>query len=988
MSAQYDLARPAKQVYPMDTTRLHMASKTASYLPPKSNLGTSSTRGLLESASLPQTSWLSDAGDFELPSSLAFPSSSRMQSRHTPSPIPSPSRTLHPSRSFTASSSHKSSGMSSDRDASGHLDIKRLMSKPARQTPSGSVSLLSDSERSLDASSSRMFSHPPLSRSATASREKMSLHVNTTGLRSSSAPRPSPPGTRSSSGSRPGHASSPERRPAIGDGQPGKPRNVLRRRTSARSNPSTPSAAVTHARAATDDSLPPSRSLSTRHQQAYLRDDMPFSAYYSTRPTNSPSTSAPRPSTSPRTKVTSPKPPRSPQVASGLTPAGAVALAYKQQEQRREELAETAAFNDAYQPPSTPLAASAPNPPSNLDLEDEENEEGSGPYYTVFGSSSGRLVAVGSPEDQDWHYDPRAHAPLNGKPVGTRSLSRKVSGPFKRVTGSIRRERDHRDLGELSREVREEHRHADVFDGTYGRSSPSNAQMKVHRKPITLDTSLDGRNSPRDSPTTKFSPANKGSPSPQEDGRASRSSRLKGKDREDEMSPGGKWWKLMKRISTGGLREKYQHDPAPPPVPALPQYISPAPGRTTMDITTSRDAQGHEVSENGVLLRKFMQSRASMSGVRPSLSAPSKASSGGSSRPSTSTGTVGRPSTGNTTKSRASISGHRPSTATRSSSPGSSDLALSGFSKDHRTPSTHSSISSMGEEIPPVPKNVGRYIVPPSELSRMTKSREDVSTSQSKSSHSKTPRTPARSHTAPADTVLSTKDGSSPEDRSTPSLPLPPPRRAATTGSATSPLAPTFNVEDTINNLMPPQPAGPPPLTEFGMKEPPPRPKRSSRRALPPTNVEVPARSQSVSATTAQSLATRHSPPQVRVDIDLIRRPSIGAMSYASTAKQVSTGSSNSPASGLSPHSNSPGSALSQSNSPSSAVSKRSPLTFRELDSPRQRLTEKEKADKWEDLLARSARAGGTLHIGESQLMSESTDVSGDDSFFNGSDSD
>ena len=669
-------------------------------------------------------------------------------------------------------------------------------------------------------------------------------------------------------------------------------------------------------------------------------------------------------------------------MSSGLTPAGAVALAYKQQEQRREELAETATFDDAYRPPSTPIAASAPNLSSHLDLADEGDEEGSGPYYTVFGSSSGRLVAVGSPEDQDWHYDPRLHAPLNGKPLGARSLSRKVSGPFKRVTGSIRRERDHRDLAEPSREER---RPADAFDGTHGRNSPPQAQTKVQRKPITLDTTLDGRNSPKDSPTARLSPANNGSPSPQEDGRASRSSRLKGKDREDEMSPGGKWWKLVKRISSGGLREKYQHDPAPPPVPALPQHVAPAPSRTTMDISTSRDVQGQDVSENGVLLRRFMQSRASMSGVRPTLSTPSKASSG-SSRPSTSTGTVGRPSTGNTTKSRASISGHRPSTATRSSSPGSSDLASSGFFKDHRTASTRSSISSMGEEIPPVPKNVGQYIVSPSELTRITKSPEGVSSPPAKSSHSKTSRTANRSHTAPVE-VVPPQDASSPEDHLVASLPLPP-RRAATTGSAISPLAPSFSVEDTVNNLMPPQPAGPPPLTEFGMKEPPPRPKRSSRRAQPPPNVEVPSRSQSMSATTAQSPATPRGPPQVRVDVNLIRRPSVGAMSYASTAKQVSTGSSNSPASALSPHSNSPGSALSQSTSPSSAVSKRSPLTFRELDSPRQKLTEKEKADKWEDLLARSARAGGTLHLGESQLLSESADVNGDESFFDGSDSD
>lgn len=47
-------------------------------------------------------------------------------------------------------------------------------------------------------------------------------------------------------------------------------------------------------------------------------------------------------------------------------------------------------------------------------------------------------------------------------------------------------------------------------------------------------------------------------------------------------------------------------------------------------------------------------------------------------------------------------------------------------------------------------------------------------------------------------------------------------------------------------------------------------------------------------------------------------------------------------------------------------------MTFRELSAPRKPpLTEKEKADIWEDLLARSEQAGGTLHIGVSELMSD-----------------
>jgi hypothetical protein len=41
-------------------------------------------------------------------------------------------------------------------------------------------------------------------------------------------------------------------------------------------------------------------------------------------------------------------------------------------------------------------------------------------------------------------------------------------------------------------------------------------------------------------------------------------------------------------------------------------------------------------------------------------------------------------------------------------------------------------------------------------------------------------------------------------------------------------------------------------------------------------------------------------------------------------------------------------------------------MTFRELGSSeeKQQLTEQEKADRWDDLLERSARAGGTLHLG------------------------
>ncbi|KAH9893286.1 hypothetical protein C8Q73DRAFT_526382 [Cubamyces lactineus] len=979
MSTQYDLPRPASHLPPLDNARLHMTSKPSSYRA-TAHMEQRSTgparRVPVASTSLPQASWLSDVAEFSplppsqnflgvsapgadsllssgslsdsgsptrspyrarsreyLPSSSssmsAYPSGSGSPSRH--SPIPPPSRTLHTSRSFSATSPLKSPAFS-DRDASGHLDFKRLMSKPAKSA-SSMVSLPSDSERSASASSSRFPSssrrpsvsasasipHLPLSRSANPSREKMSLHVNTSGVRSAAA--------AAASASHQTQRPSPERRPGTSDGQSAKqPRNVLRRRPSSRSNPGTPTA--TSFQVPKVDS-PPVRSAPANPK---ARADHPTRSS-STRPSTSP---AKRAATLPR-KMSLSTPPRGEQFPAGLTPAGAVALAYKQQEQRREELAETASFNDAYKPSSTFSKDPTSLPMRHMDVDipaDEAEGEGGEPYYTVFGSSTGRVVAVGSPNDDDWHFtgwETRASVATGHKP-GSRSLSRKVSGSFKRVAESMKREKEVRDPLARTRGL-DDWRPYDGSRTTNGRDSPS--RSKSAPKTLPLDMKLDGRSSPRGSPVAKSSSSPKGSCSPQEDGRSSRASKSKSKDQSGEQSPGGIFSKLMKRISsTGGLREKYHHsDEPPPPVPALPQNIARIPAsRTTMEISHAH-AHGEEVSENGVLLRRFMQSRSSMSGVRPSVSSP-KASSPSSSRPST--GTAGRPSTGNTSKSRGSL-GQRPSTTTRSSSPVSSEMASSGFANP--TASTRSSFSSLGEEIPPVPKNVGQYILPPGELSRMTKTAADGSVSTPPNKRTRA----SRSHSAPTDEP----QHGSPDDLPVPSLPLPP-RRATHEGTASSPLSSSFGGDDAYN---------PPPLAEFGMKEPPPRPKRSARRAAAPAHVELPPRSQSMSASIPRSPVTPRGPPTVRVDVNLARRPSTGALSYASTARQVSA-------------------TTTSSNSPSSAASsKRSPLMFRELESPRQKLSEQEKAAKWEDLLERSARAGGTLHIGESGLLSEFPDT-------------
>ncbi|PIL25226.1 hypothetical protein GSI_13115 [Ganoderma sinense ZZ0214-1] len=1032
MPTQCNIARPANRVYhePIDTAQRNMAHQTPSYRPAPTQSNQSPSRRVpadFTSQSLPQSLWLSDVAEFSTsPPSLSRPfpgfgqslragsissgslsdsgqSSSRPLQRppsrdyllsaspsrsvtlsisgshprhHTPSPVPS-FHTLHSSRSFGAVSPHRNSVSSVH--AGGHLDLKRLMSKPAMQTSTTSTSLMHDSERSLGGPSSSRVDHsryltdgaisrPPPSRSAHASRERPPLNVNTVGSRSSSAPRH-------------GYTSSPERKEPSGDSQTGRAsRNVLRRRPSARSNPSTPT--VSNFRPATEQTFsPPARSASIKQPDSgipFISSPIPLVTSPNTRDLQAP--------TPPRTKTISS--PSIPHVPAGLTPAGAVALAYKQQEQRREELAETASFNEAYQPSSINMVK--PAHPERQASSGAESGEGTGrPYYTVFGGESGRLVAVGGPED-DWHYrlESRASMSPNAKPSpspGARSLTRKVSGSLKKVAGSIKRgEREQRELPASSGDEWK------PYDGskpapTRDPSTSSQSRLvsrtpsKASLKPINLDTAPDGKR--EFSPSAKLSPAAKSSPSPREGSRPFPLSKAgKGRAHEhEEDAASSKWWKLMKRISTGGLREKYTASDAPPPVPALPANLKTVPvGRKTMDISSGR-GNGEEVNENGVLLQRFMRSRSSLSGVRPSLSPSSKTPpSGGSPRTSTANGSSARSPAAAAIKGRASTSGHRPSIATRSSSPGSSDMATSSMSNHNPTSSTRSSFSSYGEEIPPVPKPVGQYIISPSELSLMTKSSENVRSASLPAQQRPHLRTRSRSQTAPSEDPSFEIVHSSFEDSRFPSLPLPP--RRATTGATGSPVSTSFNMDDALKGGTPSQAAIPPPLGEFGLNEPPPRPRRSARRGAPP-NVEVPSRSQSMSTAMPPTPQTPRGPPQMRVDMNLLRRPSTGALSYTASRQPSAT-------SATSPHPPPPVSA--SASAPTSAVSQqRSPLTYRGMESPRRVLTEKEKADKWEDLLERSARAGGTLHLGqaESRLMSDDSaahehEVREDESFF------
>ncbi|EGN95327.1 hypothetical protein SERLA73DRAFT_187630 [Serpula lacrymans var. lacrymans S7.3] len=293
-----------------------------------------------------------------------------------------------------------------------------------------------------------------------------------------------------------------------------------------------------------------------------------------------------------------------------------------------------------------------------------------------------------------------------------------------------------------------------------------------------------------------------------------------------------------------------------------------------------------------------------------------------------------------------SFGGPRQSITTRSSSPISSDIASSKFF--NRSQSVRSSTSSYGYEIPPLPHFADQHILSPKELHQFDNIDEAVASPTPKPRKS----VPRRSMSGPADHPASARSEHQP-------LPYPPRRMGSNEKDSTSPLSrpasppiPSFSTTDPINAFSPKsakdgdkRPVLSLPLPEFG-QSPPPRPTRSSLR---------PGRNQVRSPSTPSPSSHKTAEDEDESTGLNRNRASSGAHSNASTTKQR-------------PRSNSFGSTPRKTEqSPA-----RSPLTFRELSTPRRApLSDKEKADKWDDLLERSARAGGTLHLGGGDLMSD-----------------
>ena len=584
------------------------------------------------------------------------------------------------------------------------------------------------------------------------------------------------------------------------------------------------------------------------------------------------------------------------------------------------------------------------------------------PYYTVFGSASGRIVAVGSPEDSNWntydhgYWDSNILGPRNAISTGLadndkgkskeslgRSLSRKLSGRLKKqgghAVGTPDREDGSREERIVSRSSMQERRK----EGSTARRDEDEEEKRMRmRNRRSLRLSID-----------KFSDvvgkefderlmipprlAKNGDGSLAEVRDVEDVTRLSKATRTDGGSPGpggSRFWKLIRRISAGTLKDKYHDTEPPPPVPALPRDLQ------NLHLSRSNDSSLTCQRQMPASVCSSPSPRTPVTTIPPK-SRPLPSSPPGSNQP-------------------------RQSTTTRSSSPVSSDVASSKFF--HRNHSAHSSTSSFAEDhnpppLPSKPPQFAQHIIDPSELSKTAE----------EGTRSPTRTQPPRNIPIPSQRMDDDWSIVRSPSVELPSLPLPPPRRPAVNlnsfgGKVTeldrpeSPTIPSFSTNDAVNafpsrrlsatlsarSRNSPSSTHSPSSSTIAQSSssptslpPPPRPLRSKQRPPPPIVVidDIPA--------------GRKSESHARVQHN---RRSSGGLSSASTARPFRRRSSSIGGTISSHQSISP---------PGSAVD--TMFTFRELDDSagpkRYALTEQEKAEKWDDLMERSARAGGTLHL-------------------------
>lgn len=657
-----------------------------------------------------------------------------------------------------------------------------------------------------------------------------------------------------------------------------------------------------------------------------------------------------------------------------LTPAGAVVAAYKEQEMRRKFSKDSVLANA-----------------DRLSYTRDSCGEIGGVYYTVFGSS-GEVATVGKPEDPN-RSNPDLTTCVSTKP---KDVSRKPSlGPLGRLSRkSSTKAKKNGFMSESEsgheRVTRDEQVRRSSFQGRRSTSVPAK-----HRRKKSLGIPVEDPDV-----ATVWDPQSQTASTP--------SKSATGFVDEPSPSAGGKIWKLMKRLSTGGLRDKYQAQEATPPVPALPEGVfqtppksrpktqSVPPSPNDSKLQTSRYVRGRSSFGDAALMNRNTSIRGFPSPV-PSSQPPASGSGKNPSR-------------------------RRQSVNTRPPSPVSSDIPPF----KHWQKSRSSSVSTL-DVVPPLPGRIlSERILSPSELSKLE---QDQARAELPS-----PPSTVDSHYSPAastpnhhgNTIIITRNPSfrglpmqaGSEDSETDgmsasefaALPTPPRHHYrpnphavyqqsngsnSVVGSvSTSPTIPMFSTQDVVNrfhsakggatgisrSLTSPSTPQSPTMSsdEFGLVslvQPPPRPRRSDRRKPLVVDQLITTRASS----DRDGSHRRKAPPSISESLP--RERTLGLSSGPDGGEGGSYGTfGNSQSKGLVEFVK-----TSRDSSPSPedltfspSIHSRSPLRFREVGSEegggkdRKVLTEKEKADRWHDLLERSDRAGGTIHIGNAKLPSDS----------------
>lgn len=618
---------------------------------------------------------------------------------------------------------------------------------------------------------------------------------------------------------------------------------------------------------------------------------------------------------------------------SELTPAKEVVMAYKQKERQTHEK-ETAIPTRITEDENNLVQDTAESQRMIQSVQLKEERDPT-PYYTVLGSASGRVVAVGGPEDawsefslgsgfttsllsglghHSYNRPSTASAAERLKKIDGfgKTLNRKVSGRFRKTSqpNEVLRDEPSRLPSRIS--LQERRVHHDMGH------SPAEGDILPR---LSLDK-YPGRPGPKSSGSQSvpgsFPMSDLGIAHESKDSGLLHNQPRSRKSEPGSKESGNKIWKLMKRISTGALRESSGFVPGmAPPVPALPEHVRP---------NGPRSIDGYGREEN------LVTSRPSTSNTRiPKVAMP----------PSPLSPVAPAPS-------QASASTQRPSTATASSSPVSSDVASSKFF--HRSHSQRSSTSSLGEEIarPPIP-TIPQHIVSPSELRRLEL---DFDAEAKHKTGIKPPKLvtsfQATNHATSSDDWMIVQ---SPQDEPLSLGPFrrhqrrpPPPDEHG----RVSPIIPEFSTAEPINTFTSRKataaskektPA--PSISPTTVPLPPPRPLKSPRRPSP-----------SVSASSSPVVSPVGAAPVSRIPRSLSETESstqTRRKSALTSVPGISTTNSTSPSSSSSPI------------TPRSSA--RSRMTFREMSEQKHALTEKERNEMWQDLLERSDRAGGTLHL-------------------------